>query len=82
MNVWVIFVSINENRFPNFFPIGVYSTEKKAKEQLEKLPKDNNYQLFKFPVDEFFGYFNKNRELIGMDRVNHWHFDYKDELKK
>lgn len=80
MNVWVIFVTKNGNRFPNFFPIGVYSTEAKAKEQLEKLPKDNNYQLFKFPVDEFFGYFNKNGELVGMDGLNHWNYHYKDEL--
>ena len=81
MNVWVIFITIKGNRFPNFFPIGVYSTEAKAKEQLKTLSKDNNYQLFKFPIDEFFGYFNKNGELVGMDKVNHGHYHFKDDFE-
>lgn len=77
--VWVIFVVENKNRFPNFFPIGVYTTEMKAKEELHNLPVVNNYQLLKLPVGEFFGYFNKKGELIGMDGVNHWHFHNKEE---
>lgn len=80
--VWVIFVAHSNLRFPNFFPVGVYSSEKKAKEQLENLPKDNDYQLFRFPINEFFGYFNKKEELVGMDGVRHWHFHYKTELAK
>jgi hypothetical protein len=80
-NVWVIFVANSGNRFPNFFPIGVYTTEMKANEALKILPKDNNYQLFQFPVDEFFGYFNKKGELVGMEEVNHSHYHYKDELE-
>jgi hypothetical protein len=80
-HVWVIFVAKNTNRFPNFFPIGVYTTEVKAKQELQDLPNDNNYQLFKFPVDEFFGYFNKKGELVGMDIGNHWNYHFKDNLE-
>lgn len=80
-NVWVIFVADNTNRFPNFFPIGVYTTEMKAKQAIQGLPKENNYQLFNFPVDEFFGYFNKKGELVGMDKVNHWQYHFKDDLE-
>jgi hypothetical protein len=79
--VWAIFVAESTNRFPNFFPIGVYTNEIKAKQELEGLPKDNNYQLFKFPTDQFFGYFNKKGELVGMDKVNHWHYYFKDDLE-
>jgi len=79
--VWVIFVADSNKSFPNFFPVGVYSSEKKAKQELENLPKNYNYQLFRFPINKFFGYFNKNEQLVGMNGVRHWHYHYKDELE-
>ncbi|WP_078410752.1 hypothetical protein [Priestia abyssalis] len=77
--VWGIFVANRTGKFPNFFPVGIYSTHKKAEEELKNLPRDNNYQLLKLPIDSFFGYFNKSGDLVGMDAIHHEHFDYRDE---
>ncbi|ALC89135.1 hypothetical protein AM500_04510 [Bacillus sp. FJAT-18017] len=77
--VWALFVATSSGRFPNFYPVGIYSSEYKAKEELERLPKDNNYQLLKLPMDHFFGYYNKKGQLVGMDNIQHWHYHYQDD---
>ena len=77
--VWGIFVANGTGRFPNFFPVGIYSSHKKAEQELENLPRNKNYQLLRLPIDNFFGYFNKNGDLVGMDAIHHEHYDYVDE---
>lgn len=67
--VWGILVVSETQRFPNFFPIGIYSIREKEEQELENLPKDNNYQLLRFPLNKFFGYYNKNRDIVGMDGI-------------
>lgn len=34
VHVWGIFVADNSGRFPNFFPIGIYTTREKALEEI------------------------------------------------
>jgi hypothetical protein len=77
--VWGIFVATGTERFPNFFPIGMYSSRENAAQELEKLPKDKNYQLLRFHLDKFFGFINKKGDLVGMDAIHHEHYHYRDE---
>lgn len=50
---WAIFVADSSRPFPNFFPVGLYTTRVLAVKQIEALPRDNNYQLLRMPVRFF-----------------------------
>ncbi|WP_240418792.1 hypothetical protein [Paenibacillus periandrae] len=77
--VWGIFVASDSSRFPNFFPIGLYTTQEKALTALNSLPRDTNYQLLKLPLNKNFAYYHKKSgNLVGMDDICHEHFHYKD----
>lgn len=78
--MWAIFVSESGGGFPNFYPIGLFSSRERAVEELDVLPQDMNYQLLKLPVNRMFPYYNKkNSKLIGMDGIYHEHFHFKDD---
>lgn len=78
--VWGIFVADSSKPFPNFFPVGLYTTRALAINQIEAMPRDNNYQLLRMPIDKDFSYFNKKSgKLVGMDAIQHEHFHIKDE---
>ncbi|MDT8975749.1 hypothetical protein RQP50_05790 [Paenibacillus sp. chi10] len=66
--------------FPNFFPVGLFTTRELAINQIEAMPRDNNYQLLRMPINKDFSYFHKKSgKLVGMDAIHHEHFHYKDE---
>lgn len=78
--MWGIFVAYSSKPFPNFFPVGLYTTRELAINQIETMPRDNNYQLLKMPINKDFSYYHKkNRKLVGMDAIYHEHFHFKDE---
>lgn len=78
--VWGIFVADSSKPFPNFFPVGLYTSRELAIKQIETMPRDNNYQLFRMPINKDFSYYHKkNGKLIGMDAIHHEHFNYKDD---
>lgn len=82
--IWGIFVADNTGRFPNFFPIALYTTRDEALEDIYSLPKDTNYQLLKLPLNRNFAYYHKKSgKLVGMDNVYHEHFQFEsDENEK
>lgn len=81
--VWGIFVADNTKSFPNFFPVGIFTTRESALNQIESMPRDNNYQLLRLPINNDFSYYHKkNGKLIGMDAIHHEHFHFKDESIK
>ncbi|MBY6270244.1 hypothetical protein [Parageobacillus thermoglucosidasius] len=78
-SIWMIFIVDHDRDFPNFFPIAAYSSQEKALNKLESLPKNHNYQLFEIPIDDFFGVITNNREICsGMGNLYHEHFHYLD----
>ncbi len=78
--VWAIFVAESTAKFPNFYPIGMFSSREQAIEELEALPKDMNYQLLSLPMNRMFAYYHKKSgKLVGMDGIYHEHFHYKNE---
>jgi hypothetical protein len=78
--VWGIFVANSSKPFPNFFPIGLYSTRELAIKQIEALSRENNYQLLKMPINKDFSYYHKkNGKLVGMNAIHHEHYHFKDE---
>ncbi|TDF89432.1 hypothetical protein [Paenibacillus piri] len=81
--VWGIFVAEATGRFPNFFPIAVYTSKERAIEEINALPRDLNYQLLRLPVNRNFAYYNKKTgKLVGMDGVYHEHYHHKDDDNK
>lgn len=81
--VWAIFVAEEMGRFPNFYPIAVYTTREKAIEDLDGLPRDVNYQLLELPLNQNFAYYHKKSgKLVGMDAIYHEHFHYKAKAEK
>lgn len=77
--VWGVFVADNSKEFPNFFPIGIYTTRELALKDIDVMPKDNNYQLLRMPVNSNFSYYHKKSgKLVGMDNINHEHFHNRD----
>ncbi|WP_438491913.1 hypothetical protein [Paenibacillus sp. IHBB 3054] len=77
--VWGIFVADGPNGFPNFFPIGIYTTREAAIKEIETLPKENNYQLLRMPINNSFAYYHKKSgKLVGMDGIHHEHFHFKE----
>ncbi len=80
--VWGIFVVDVSTCFPNFFPIGIYTTRDLALKDVKSLPRDHNYQLLRMPLNNNFAYYhNKSSKLVGMDAIHHVHFNFKDESK-
>lgn len=78
--VWGIFVADVSANFPNFYPVGLYSTKESAIKEILSLPRDHNYQLLQLPLNRNFAFYHKkNGKLVGMDEVNHEHFHFKDE---
>ncbi|TVY02146.1 hypothetical protein [Cohnella terricola] len=78
--VWGIFVADSSKPFPNFFPVALYTSRALAISQIEAMPRDNNYQLLRMPINKDFSYFHKKSgKLVGMDAIHHEHFHYKDE---
>jgi len=78
--LWAIFVAENTGVFPNFYPIGLYTSHEKAIHEIEALPRDMNYQLLKLPVNRMFPYYHKKSgKLVGMDGIHHEHFHFRDE---
>ncbi|MBP2115516.1 hypothetical protein [Paenibacillus silagei] len=51
----------------------------RAVEEIDKLPKDKNYQLLRLPINRMFPYYHKKSgELVGMDAIHHEYFHFKD----
>lgn len=74
--VWVIFSIDEMNVFPNFIPIGAYSSKGEAEKQVGELPMGQQYQLFEFPVDDFFGEITKDGKVkSGLGKLKHFHFE-------
>lgn len=76
--MWGLFVA-KRNTFPNFYPIGIFSTKELAKEELNKLPKKEHYQLFELPLDTIFGVVKEDSVDSEMGRLNHEHFEVDEE---
>ncbi|MGC5328844.1 hypothetical protein [Brevibacillus sp. SYSU BS000544] len=73
--VWGIFVADSTRGFPNFFPIGIYTSREKALQELEILPEDTNYQVLRLPINRSFAYYHKKTgKLTGMDAIQHEHY--------
>lgn len=78
--VWGIFVADGTAIFPNFFPIGIYTTRELAMNEVNALPRDHNYQVLRMPLNKSFDYLHKKSgKLVGMDAIHHEHFHFKDE---
>lgn len=78
--IWGIFVTEHIGHFPNFFPSAFYTSRERAIRDIKGLPKDNNYQLLKLPMNRNFAYYHKKTgKLVGMDSIHHEHFHFKDE---
>jgi len=78
--VWGIFVADEKDAFPNFFPIGIYTTRELALNEVNDLPRERNYQLLRMPLNNNFAYFHKKTgKLVGMDAIHHEHFHFRDE---
>lgn len=78
--VWGIFVADVSTGFPNFFPIGIYTTRELAINEVEALPRDHNYQLLRMPLNNNFAYYHrKSSKLVGMDTIHHEHYHFKDD---
>lgn len=73
--IWGLFIAEDNHKFPNFYPIGFYSSKAKAIIEIESLSKDYHYQLFEIPVDHFFGYLDKKGVLkSGIGALRHEHY--------
>jgi hypothetical protein len=73
--VYVLF-AVRNAYYPNFIPMGAFTTREKALETIKKLPLNkNHYQLFTFPVNTFFGKFNSDLQPISeLGLMDHEHF--------
>ncbi len=55
------------------------STHELAIKQMETMPKENNYQLLKMPINKDFSYYHKKSgKLVGMNDIHHEHYQFKD----
>ncbi|WP_336773222.1 hypothetical protein [Paenibacillus sp. MMO-58] len=80
--IWGIFVTDSSKTFPNFFPVGLYTTRELAMQQLESMSKEYNYHLLKMPINKDFSYYHrKSGKLVGMDGIHHEHYHFLDESK-
>lgn len=53
------FVADGSTGFPNFFPIGIYTTHELAIKEVEAFPRDRNYQILRMPLNNNFAYYHK-----------------------
>jgi len=80
--VWAIFVAESTTGFPNFYPVGVYTSRESSVKELDALPKDMNYQILKLPLNQLFPYYHKKSgKLVGMDNISHEHFHFRDDTE-
>jgi hypothetical protein len=69
-----IFVSDTNASFPNYYPVGIFSTREMALEQLKELTREHNYEIVKLPIDTFFGYIDRKGALKdGVGELHHEH---------
>lgn len=74
--VWIVFTIGEDNVFPNFIPLGAYSSKEKAVKQIRQLPLTQQYQLFEFPIDDFVGEVTENRTVKSiLGELRHLHFE-------
>lgn len=61
--------------------LGAYTSEEKMFEVLRTLPRENPYNMYRVPLDQFLGYWHKGtgKLLDGMGRLDHCHFFPPDE---
>lgn len=79
--IWGIFAAEASAHFPNFYPIGMYSTREAALKEIDSLPRDHNYQLLELPLNQNFAFYHKKTEkLAGMNSIHHEHFHFKDDV--
>lgn len=80
-SVWVIFSIEERNVFPNFVPIGAYSSREGAEKQISVFPKGQSYQLFELPINQFFGEITKDGQSVecGLGRLKHFHYESDEE---
>jgi len=72
-HVWLICL-VGRTRFPNLSVLGVYTAKEKLFEAMRSLPRESTYNLYKVPLDQFVGFWDKNGQLQdGMGRLRHWH---------
>ena len=79
--VWGLFVSDSgNNRFPNYYPVGIFLTREMAMEQLKELTKEHDYEIAKLPINKFFGYIDKKGILKdGIGDLHHEHYQFKTD---
>lgn len=72
---WLLCLVSADRSFPNLSVLGIYTTEEAATSVLRTLPRENRYNLYRAPVDKFFGFFTEGGELKdGMGQLWHEHF--------
>lgn len=77
--IWILFTVAEDNAFPNFIPLGTYSSKKIAEEQIRQLPLTQQYQLFEFPIDDFIGEVTENGKVKSiLGELEHFHFEAED----
>jgi len=56
-------------------------TREEALKEIGAMPKNNNYQLLRMPVNKNFAYYHKkNGSVVGMSAIHHEHFHFKDKV--
>lgn len=69
--VWVVCLC---GKRPDLSILGVYTTEEAMIEALKPLPRENWYNLYKVPLNQFLGFWHKDGRLLdGMGRLWHHH---------
>lgn len=75
-SIWVIFSIDDRDAYPNFFPIGAYSSKERAVKQIEQLPVDNSVQLFELPIDTFIADIAAGGKIeSNLGKLNHFHYE-------
>ncbi|MGZ4107604.1 MAG: hypothetical protein ACXVO1_09730 [Tumebacillaceae bacterium] len=80
-HLWGVFVCAGSSKgFPNYYPVGVYTTREKAVELLNGLTREHNYEIVKLPIDTFFGHINKKGNLSdGIGCLHHEHYPFRSD---
>lgn len=78
--VHMLCVADRNNGYPNFYPIGVYSSLELVEKELAGLPKNKHYQLFEIPINQFFGRIEENGSLTsGLGYLPHTNYEPEGE---
>lgn len=77
--LYVIFAFDETNTLTNFYPIGAYETIGQAKQVINTLPKTQRYDLFKIPVNKFFGNLQGDKVNSYLGALSHEHFNIENE---